>query len=100
MHKYWVMRYFCDTFLTLKFLHLILDVILQPQKLFLTLFRCTSFILHRGEVSVFRNGQKTASLTEGDFFGEVSLMLDCTRVNTVKAVTWCDMMVLSKVCDI
>ena len=55
------------------------------------------FVISRGEVEVLDdNGQPVAELKEGNFFGELSLLLSEPRNATVRARTACDLYVLSK----
>lgn len=54
------------------------------------------FVL-RGEVEVLGpDGQRLNVLTEGDFFGEISLFTDEPRTATVRTLTYCDLYVLSR----
>ena len=55
------------------------------------------FLISRGEVEVLSSsGQVQATLSEGDFFGEVALLLSEPRSATVRAKTACDLFVLDK----
>lgn len=55
------------------------------------------YIISRGEVEVLgENGESLATLNEGKFFGERSLLLSEPRNATVRALKQCDLFVLSK----
>jgi glucose-6-phosphate 1-dehydrogenase len=55
------------------------------------------YLLARGEVEVTReDGSMVKRLKEGDFFGEIALLLSTPRIATVKARTACDLLVLDK----
>jgi glucose-6-phosphate 1-dehydrogenase len=55
------------------------------------------FLISRGEVEVVdAEGRQLAVLRDGDFFGEVALLLDHPRIATVKALTPCDLFVLER----
>ncbi|HJZ12536.1 MAG TPA: cyclic nucleotide-binding domain-containing protein, partial [Acidobacteriota bacterium] len=55
------------------------------------------YLISKGEVEVLDdNGQPVAELKEGNFFGELSLLLSEPRNATVRARTACDLYVLSK----
>ena len=43
------------------------------------------YIIESGEVSVSKNGRPIASLTRGDFFGEIALLREIPRIATVAA---------------
>ncbi|ETW10405.1 hypothetical protein H310_00718 [Aphanomyces invadans] len=55
------------------------------------------FFVRRGLVHVeVPGGPPHIQLKDGDFFGETALVVDVRRTNTVRAVTICDLNVLSK----
>lgn len=55
------------------------------------------YIISRGEVEVLgSSGAVVAKLKEGNFFGEISLLTEDVRGANVRAVTQCDLFVLSK----
>ncbi len=55
------------------------------------------YIISRGAVEVLDNsGKAIAQMKEGNFFGEISLLLSEPRNATVRAVTQCDLFALSK----
>jgi CRP-like cAMP-binding protein len=56
------------------------------------------YFLSRGTVEVLsEQGKRThGTLGSGDHFGELSLLLNEPRTGTVRAVTFCDVFVLSK----
>ncbi|RHZ40464.1 hypothetical protein DYB26_004785, partial [Aphanomyces astaci] len=55
------------------------------------------FFVRRGLVNVeVPTGPPHIQLKDGDFFGEMALVVDVRRTNTVRAVTICDLNVLSK----
>jgi glucose-6-phosphate 1-dehydrogenase len=55
------------------------------------------YIISRGQVEILNgDGKPVAQLHEGNFFGEISLLLSAPRGATVRALTQCDMFVLSK----
>ncbi len=55
------------------------------------------FVIARGRVDVLGDdGRRLSSLGEGDFFGEISLLLDQPRTATVWAATACDLFVLDR----
>lgn len=55
------------------------------------------YFLCRGEVEVIdASGTVIHTLSEGNFFGEIALLMATTRVATVKSITACDLFGLSK----
>ena len=55
------------------------------------------YFICRGEVEVLQSfGQVVSQLKDGDFFGEVGLLLAAARTADVRAKTLCDLFVLSK----
>jgi len=55
------------------------------------------YILVRGEVEVLDDGGKVIkTLKDGDFFGEIALLMSTPRTATVRAKTSCDVFVLEK----
>jgi glucose-6-phosphate 1-dehydrogenase len=55
------------------------------------------YIISRGDVEVLNeSGKAIAQLKEGNFFGEISLLLSEPRNATVRAITHCDLFTLSK----
>jgi glucose-6-phosphate 1-dehydrogenase len=55
------------------------------------------YIICRGEVEVLdRAGELVKPLREGDFFGELSLLLSQPRTASIRARTTCDLFVLNK----
>ena len=55
------------------------------------------YLICRGEVEVLdTQGQGAGHAGEGDYFGEISLLLDQPRTASVRAKTLCDLFVLSK----
>ncbi len=55
------------------------------------------YFVCRGEVDVLdASGESVSELGEGDFFGEIGLLLATPRTASVKAKTLCDFFVLSK----
>lgn len=55
------------------------------------------FLISRGEVEVIdREGRVIRQLRDGDFFGEVGLLMSVPRTATVRAKTQCDLFVLEK----
>jgi CRP-like cAMP-binding protein len=55
------------------------------------------YLIARGEVEVIdAHGHVAATLGEGNFFGEVSLLTSAPRMATVRAKLYCDFFVLSK----
>jgi len=55
------------------------------------------FIISRGQVEILNeHGDPVATLQEGNFFGEISLVFSAPRTATVRAKTQCDMFTLSK----
>ncbi len=55
------------------------------------------FLISRGEVDVLdREGNSVRQLRDGDFFGEVGLLMSVPRTATVRARTQCDLFVLEK----
>ena len=55
------------------------------------------YLICRGEVEVSDvNGKVLKTLKDGDFFGEIGLLLPTPRTATVKAKTLCDLFVLDK----
>ncbi|XP_065830349.1 uncharacterized protein [Oscarella lobularis] len=55
------------------------------------------FFLVRGKVKVISlSGNKMQEMNSGSFFGEVAMLYDVNRTASVKAVTSCDVLVISK----
>lgn len=56
------------------------------------------FLIYKGEVEVFFDGQKSiiATLSSGDIFGEMALVLSQLRSANVKAVGYCELFRLDK----
>jgi glucose-6-phosphate 1-dehydrogenase len=55
------------------------------------------YLICHGEVEVIDgNGQAVETLKEGDFFGEISLLISTPRTATVKATVQCDLFLLEK----
>jgi CRP-like cAMP-binding protein len=55
------------------------------------------YFICRGEVQVFDEKDEVVSeLKEGNFFGEIGLLMSTERTATVKAKTSCDLFTLSK----
>lgn len=58
------------------------------------------FIVRKGLVEILipdaENAEKRIYLRDGNFFGETALVIDVRRTNTVKAVSICDLNMLSK----
>jgi hypothetical protein len=55
------------------------------------------YLICRGEVEVLDvNGKVIKTLKDGDFFGEIGLLMATPRVATVRAKTLCDLFVLEK----
>ena len=56
------------------------------------------FFIHRGKVDVVSEDGLTifASMEQGSFFGEISLMNNCPRTASIRASTNCDLFILSK----
>lgn len=49
------------------------------------------YFITRGSVEVIANGSVQTMLTEGDFFGEISLVLSQPRTASIRAVSFCDL---------
>jgi CRP-like cAMP-binding protein len=55
------------------------------------------YLISRGEVEVIDgSGNVVATLGEGNFFGEISLLTSAPRTATVRAKAYCDLFVLDK----
>jgi glucose-6-phosphate 1-dehydrogenase len=55
------------------------------------------YVICRGQVNVLdESGAAMNSLGEGDFFGEISLLLDQPRTASIRAATPCDLFILDK----
>ena len=55
------------------------------------------YLISRGEVEVIDgSGNVVATLGEGNFFGEISLLTSAPRNATVRAKSYCDFFVLDK----
>ena len=56
------------------------------------------FFIHRGKVDVVSEDGLNifASMEQGSFFGEISLMNNCPRTASIRASTNCDLFILSK----
>ena len=78
----------------------IADEIYQPAGSWLTLYGTTGrefFVLIDGKVAVSRDRQPLATLTSGDFFGEIALIMNVKRSATVTATTNVRLLVISRV---
>jgi len=57
----------------------------------------TLFIISRGDVEVLDDaGEVVATLGDGNFFGEISLLMSAPRTATVRANSYCDLYMLDK----
>jgi len=55
------------------------------------------YIISRGQVEVLDDsGSVVATLPEGSFFGEISLLMSSARTATVRAASYCDLYMLEK----
>jgi glucose-6-phosphate 1-dehydrogenase len=54
------------------------------------------YFICRGQAEAFDGGARLRTLGEGDFFGEIALLQSGPRTASVRAVTPCDLLVLSK----
>jgi CRP-like cAMP-binding protein len=54
------------------------------------------FVLVEGDAKVAKNGRRVATLSDGDFFGEIALVTDVPRTSTVTAETPVRLLVLTK----
>jgi len=55
------------------------------------------YLISRGEVEVIdASGKVVATLGEGDFFGEISLLTSAPRNATIRAKSYCDLFMLDK----
>ncbi len=75
------------------------SVVLQPGDIVLRKGEIGSemYLISRGEVEVIDDaGHVVATLGEGHFFGEISLLTSAPRNATVRAKTYCDFFVLDK----
>ena len=54
------------------------------------------YVISRGEVAVYSGDRELARLSEGQFFGEMSLMTGAPRSATIRAVGPCEMVVINK----
>jgi glucose-6-phosphate 1-dehydrogenase len=58
---------------------------------------CDMYFISRGQVEVLdRSGNRLATLSDGAFFGELSLLLSAPRTASIRAVTSCDLFVLDQ----
>jgi CRP-like cAMP-binding protein len=55
------------------------------------------YLLRHGQLEVVAHGQVVATLSDGSYVGEVAIIFEQKRTASVRAVTFCDIMVLSKV---
>jgi len=55
------------------------------------------FFIRNGSVDVVAEGQHVTTLTEGDYFGEITMLTKARRVATVTAANVCDLFILT--CD-
>jgi len=75
------------------------SVVFQPGDIVLRKGEIGSelYLISRGEVEVVDDaGHVVATLGEGNFFGEISLLTSAPRNATVRAKTYCDFFVLDK----
>jgi len=49
------------------------------------------YFITRGELEVIANGAAQSTMKEGDFFGEIALVLKQPRTASIRAVTFCDL---------
>jgi hypothetical protein len=56
----------------------------------------TMFFINKGTVSVENNGVEVCQLTSGQFFGEIGLIHAVRRTATIKAITPCDLMIVTR----
>ncbi|HOJ50788.1 MAG TPA: cyclic nucleotide-binding domain-containing protein [Spirochaetota bacterium] len=54
------------------------------------------FFISKGEVEVIVKGQRITTLRDGQFFGEIALLLSVPRTASVRAITFCDMYMLDR----
>jgi CRP-like cAMP-binding protein len=55
------------------------------------------YLISRGEVEVLdESGNVVATLGEGDFFGEISLLTSAPRGATIRAKSYCNLFTLDK----
>lgn len=54
------------------------------------------YVIRRGEVAVLSGDRQLARLSEGQFFGEMSLMTGAPRSATIRAIGPCEMVVINK----
>jgi glucose-6-phosphate 1-dehydrogenase len=54
------------------------------------------YFICRGQVEVLDEEKRVAVLNEGDFFGELALLMSIPRTATIRAMTICDLFVLDK----
>jgi CRP-like cAMP-binding protein len=55
------------------------------------------YLISRGEIEVLdASGKVVATLGEGDFFGEISLLTSDPRRATIRAKSYCDLFMLDK----
>jgi hypothetical protein len=68
------------------------------SQLFLTfLFASLSqYLLRHGQLEVIAHGVVVATLSDGSYVGEVAVMFEQKRTASVRALTFCDILVLSK----
>jgi glucose-6-phosphate 1-dehydrogenase len=74
-------------------------MIFQPGELIIRKgeMGCELYLISRGEVAVLDDsGMVMATLREGNFFGEISLLMSEPRTATIRANSYCDVFMLDK----
>ena len=55
------------------------------------------YLVSRGDLEVLdESGKRVRTLSDGDFFGEIALLTEAPRSMSVRALSHCDLFVLSK----
>jgi CRP-like cAMP-binding protein len=54
------------------------------------------YLIRHGQLEVIANGVVVATLSDGSYVGEVAIVFEQKRTASVRAVTFCDILVLSK----
>eukprot|EP00795_Rhopilema_esculentum_P006316 gene6316-11743_t len=57
-------------------------------------FGTEMYFIRQGSVDILVNGERTTTLNEGNYFGEICLLANARRITSAKAASVCDLFVL------